>query len=413
MDNSGGLMGNGQKLEVKTRQKDVFQTQQKEEIKEQSLTGAYDQLDAMFSGQLSVNKKAIPKDNIPDPKVDATELLQSRASLQEQPRELHVAYDGNIQVVEKEDGHYMTKLKRLLNGNSNIRSDAVTAIEYSKDREEYDEDDEVELTRMYYNNVEFTAEDIKGWRDSHNLQASLQSVISTMDEIISTCRKYRLTHLWPWTQRGKQRKADVIRVQKEAEKRRKAAYDRLNETKKKNSEQVLKVSPNTITERATTGYRRVLNYGKTFLWGMTVRNAINTAGMAIASPFWLIGSAAKSLKRYFVDGTESTKWKWYGAFSLPHPHLPAAWYSHYSTKSIESIEQSEKKRLEKERKKYPKGSKQYEELSLEINQLGHNVYLSKTARWHAFFSGSSLFDDFGYTRDISGLEVDYNGMQDI
>jgi hypothetical protein len=300
----------------------------------------------------------------------------------------------------------MTKLKRLLNGNMNIRAEEAGNSELNDDGV-YDSE------RLFFNLVETTAEEIEGLKTDHNVEARLQAVINTMDEIISTCRKYRLTHLWPWTQRGKERKADVIKVQKEAEKRRKAAYKKLNEFGQENTEQVLKVGPSTVTEKATTGYRRVLNYGKTFLWGMTVRNAINTAGMTIASPFWLLVSGAKSLKRYFIDGGSETKWKWYGAFTLPHPHLPGTWYTHYTNKSLIGVEKNEYKRLEKEIKKYPEGSKQYNEIYNEMQYLSKPTYGAKTSRWHAFFSGSTVFDNFGYTPDLNNIALDYNGIQKI
>ena len=395
MDNSGGLMGNGQKLEVKTRQKDVFQTQQKEEIKEQSLTGAFEQLDSMFSGQLSVNKKAIPKDNIPDPKSNATELLQNRASLQEEPRELHVAMDGDYQLIEKEDGKYMTQLKTLLNGNSNLRADGIY------------EDNE----RVYFDDMELSERDLISSESDH----MLRSVVKKMDEIVSTCRKYRLTHLWPWTQRGKERKADVIKVQKEAERRRKLASKRLDELEKdykRTHGDLVKEDKWSVVDKATSGYHRVVNYGKTFLWGMTVRNAINTVGMAVASPFWLLGTLGRSVYRYFTKAESWKDWRFMGAFTLPHPHLPAAWYNHYATKSIEDVAKSEQKKLTKKRDKYPKDSKEYQELSAEIAQLDGGLYRSRTARWHSFFSGSSMIDDFGYTR-IGQEAVDYNNMQQI
>ncbi|MBQ3785848.1 MAG: hypothetical protein II799_01090, partial [Lachnospiraceae bacterium] len=165
-------------------------------------------------------------------------------------------------------------------------------------------------------------------------------------------------------------------------------------------------------DKATSGYHRVVNYGKTFLWGMTVRNAINTAGMAVASPFWLLGTLGRSVYRYFTEATSWKDWRFMGAFTLPHPHLPAAWYNHYATKSIGDIAESEKKKLTKKRDKYPEGSKEYQELSAEIAQLDGDLYKSRTARWHTFFSGSSIIDDFGYTRNPHG-EVDYNNMQQI
>ncbi len=39
--------------------------------------------------------------------------------------------------------------------------------------------------------------------------------------------------------------------------------------------------------------------------------------------------------------------------------IPAAWYTHYASMSIENLEAKEIKKLEKERENYPKNSKKY------------------------------------------------------
>ena len=391
MDSFGTFMNEnfpGHKSRGKTKQKDVFVAKQQEEDKVRSLEDSLNDLDMMSSGQISVNKKAIPSGNLPNDKSDAADLLQPQPTLQEEPRELHVALDGDYQLVEKKDGHYMAQLKRLINGNENLR-------------EETAEDDD----RLFFNDTEFTVDTIKGL----TTETQLESIKSKMDEIISTCRKYRFTHLWPWTQRGKERKADVIQVQEEAEKRRQAAVTRLRELSRWNSEKI-RGREKTTFEKATSGFRRVLNYGKTFLWGMTVRNVINTAAMGVALPFWVLGSLGKTAASVFKDGFKAQ-----GAFTLPHPHLPSTWYTHYALKSEHSIIKNEIEKLEKEQKKYAPRTEKYQELGWEIAHLKDSYVHypdSVDKRWHNFFSGSYIIDSFGYTADDTDY-VDYNNMQQI
>ena len=233
------------KTKVITEQKDLFATKQTEVNKEKNLNEINDDLNKTI---VSVNNNLIPEGNLPSDKHDAVDLLQSHSAIHAQPRELHVALDDSYQIIEKKDGHYMTQLKRLINGNENIRADSIDGG-----------DDEDEDYRLYHNETEYNAEEIRTMTN----EGMLNAVVSKMDEIISTCRKYRLTHLWPWTRRGKERKADVVRAQREAEARRQAAKTRLKELNK--TTRVVSGGKKTVVEKATSGFRRVVNYTKTFL----------------------------------------------------------------------------------------------------------------------------------------------------
>ena len=379
------------KTKVITEQKDLFATKQTEANKEKNLNEINDDLNKTI---VSVNNNLIPEGNLPSDKHDAVDLLQSHSAIHAQPRELHVALDNSYQIIEKKDGHYMTQLKRLINGNENIRADGIDG----GDEEESD-------YRLYYNETEYNAESIRAMTN----EGVLNAVVSKMDEIISTCRKYRLTHLWPWTRRGKERKADVVRAQREAEARRQAAKTRIKELSK--SKKVASGGKKTVVEKATGGFRRVVNYTKTFLWGMTVRNAVNTAAMAVALPFWAVGSIAKTAASLFTSGV---KFGLKGAFTLPHPHLPSTWYTHYATKSISDISEKEIRNKKKERDKCVPGSKKYLDLDFEIQYLENSLYARGYARWHSFFSGSTIFDNFGYSPfNANWDQVDYNNMQQI
>ena len=386
------------KNKVITGQKDFFATKKKDVLQEKSVSDFYNDRDMMYSDQLSAARKSIPSDNLPDAKSDGTVLLQPQSALHEVPRKVHVTLDNSYQYLEDKDGHYMTQLKNLINGNVNLRE------------EKFSMDDEGEEEENFtLNESEYDVELI----NKTTSESTLQAVISKMNEIVSTCRKYRLTHLWPWTKRGKERKADVIRTQREAEKRRQAAQQRIkNLNAVEIDKNVLKEDKKGALNKATGGFRRVVNYAKTFIWGMTVRNVINTAGMAVSLPFWAVSSLGKSIDTYFSSSESERKWKFMGAFSIPHPHLPSTWYTHYASKSMSNIVKSEISAKEKERAKYKPGTKKYIDLTVEIDSLTKSIYEKSNSRWHSFFSGSTVLDTFGYSPYLEE-HTDYNDSQPI
>ncbi len=375
-------------------------TSQKDLLSNKSINDSFDEMDLTLSSHKSL-KKTIPKGNLPDGKDDATDLLQSQSAIHEEPRELHVALDNSYQGIESSDGHYMTKLKRIINGNSNIRAERWATDE--KDDDGY-----------YYLDEQYMHTDTQkdaGFISKMASEGQLEDIIKKMDEIISTCRKYRLTHPWPWTQRGKERKADVIKVQKEAENRKRAARARI-EVIKRNTSKVVGGGERSAIQKATGGFNRVLNYGKTFLWGMTVRNVVNTAAFAVSLPFWLVGSIVKSAASIFMRNAEFGA---YGAFTLPHPHFPGTWYNLYATKTIADIAKGDIKKLEDKLKTLPPGI-EYNDTKLAIEHLSAQQYIGKNSRWHSFFSGSTAFDNVGYSaiKWKAGSEpIDFEGMKNM
>lgn len=250
------------------------------------------------------------------------------------------------------DGYYMAKLKNLIRTEDYKRHETfadgahIMGVPY----QDYDPDSI---------NDSLTDEE-------------LQKITSIQSDIIWTCRKYRLTHLWPWTKRGKERKEDVVAVQKEAQARynaakaildqRKAAKRNMSAEEREQAKATVRAEKENAREfqsnyrsgektsysKTTSGFRNIYNTFKSYFVGGIIRNVINTAAMVTAFPFWLIGSACTSV--YHLS--------WDGAFSLPHAHRPSTWYNYYTLNMESNLESKrlapETKILEKEKKELDK-----------------------------------------------------------
>ena len=217
-----------------------------------------------------------------------------------------VAMNGTHQEIDKRlfggDGFHMRKLKKELNEGESMRAE---------------ESGNMNITLPQDYTVEMIQDEIN--------EGTLQDVRKKMENIVSICKRYRFFHPFPLSQKGKQRKADVVAVEKSAKEKLKACKERIKELK---SRKVNMKSVGGAYDQATRGANQVGNIVKTGL-SFTLWNLWNTAVMIPSAVVWAGASAVKSM----VKGKPSS------AFPIPHPHGMQFWYNFYSSRTERDIKQ--------------------------------------------------------------------------
>ena len=207
------------------------------------------------------------------------------------------------------EGHYMKKLKRVLNDGLSVQ---------------FDEDEDGSLKALQH----YTDEDIKGLPETS--VALLDRIQEKMEKIVSVCKRYRYTHLWPLKKRGQQRKAEVIAIEAQARDRIEACKKRRAEILKKYSGE-LEADTTSPFGRAGHGWRNAWVWLKA-IGGFTFLNAWSTIGMAAFSVPWLIASPIKSL----------VKRRWSSAFHIPFPRFIIFWYRHMLENEAAALRKKDK-----------------------------------------------------------------------